>query len=572
MKLQKNILPYLILLFGSFSVYCQDLLVPVDLKDQAVNSELIVEGIVVDKNSFEQEGRIFTKNTIQVSKIYKGARSNEVSVITKGGFCNNRGEVVNPSLHLSIGDRGVFFLKSRDISSYDTYANKQSFYKYNELNNSISNPFEEYQSYDSGFIPNVVSVTKLQPKWVNLNLSNKNFTLAKRNIQAAITNFSPTSLSAGTSSVLTINGSGFGTTTGDVLFSNADDGGKTAVYVSKSLIVSWSDTQIKVKVPFEAGTGNIAVKTSGGTIVGSTQNLTISYSRINLLNGSTFYTTYHLDKNNAGGYTWEMNKDFYANSSAKAAFERSFNAWKCAVGMNWNISTTTTSLTTIADDGHNVITFTTALGTGVLGECTNYYSGGYNSKNELIAYVTGFDIGFKSTVNWNYSANAPSSAQYDFESTVLHELGHGLQLHHVIDTNELMHYFKGVGSSFKVITTGALSGSKDIVATDLTVNLTNVGKNISLFDTSTCTGLGNSDFNKSNFLIYPNPSNGIYNIHSVSNLPIDVFVFNLLGEKIYQSTSKTGILTLDLSESAKGIYFVKVKSNEGNLVTKIIKE
>jgi hypothetical protein len=355
------------------------------------------------------------------------------------------------------------------------------------------------------------------------------------------------------------------------LFSNADDGGNTAIYVSKSLITSWTDTQIKVKVPFEAGSGNIAVKTSGSAVIGATQPLTINYSQINLPNGSGIYSTYHVNSNNLGGYTWEMNSTFSANSAAKAAFERAFNAWKCAVGINWNISATTTTSTAISDDGRNVITFTNALGTGVLGECTNYYSGGYNSNNELMAYVTGFDIGFKSTVNWNYSTAAPSSTQYDFESTVLHELGHGLQLHHVIAPSELMHYYKGVGSSFRTITTAALTGAKDIIARDLSANLTNVAKNITLFDTSTCS-LNTLSFSKNDFIIYPNPSTGLFTIQAESMDVVQVTIVNVSGETVYQGVSNEGKLLVDIKEVASGMYFVKLKTKGGLIIKKIVKE
>ncbi len=571
MKVVTIILSVFLAVLTAPTSIAQDLMAPIGLKVQIENSDTVLEGLVVEKSSFLNGGHIFTKNTIRVVKTYKGTSPEVIELITKGGFIALKGEVVNPSLQLSVGDRGVFLLVQNADLSFDTFANKQSFYRFNELDATVSNPFEEYPSYDQAFVPVLLSTTKQTPKVIDVSLDRVLFKIVKRSITGAITSFTPTSLSAGTFTVLTINGSGFGTTKGDVLFSNADDGGNTAIYVLKSLITSWTDSQIKVKVPFEAGTGNIAVKTSSGAVMGATQPLTISYSQINLPNGNGIYPTYHVNRNNLGGYTWEMNKDFYANSVAKAAFERAFNAWKCAVGINWNISNATTTLTAISDDGHNVITFTNALGTGVLGECTNYYSGGYNSNNELIAYVTGFDIGFKSTVNWNYSSSAPTATQFDFESTVLHELGHGLQLHHVIAPNELMHYYKGVGSSFRTITTGALTGAKDIINRDLRVNLTNVAQNITLFDTSTCS-LATSSFTQNNFLIYPNPSTGLFTIQSELVGFLEVAIVNLTGETICQSISNEGKLIVDIRHVASGVYFIKVKNKDGLVTKKIVKE
>ena len=567
----KNILAVFFGILISSASFAQDLMTRIDLNSQVEGSDIVLEGLVVDKTSFVKGGHIFTKNSIRVVKIYKGTSPEIVELITKGGFVGFKGEVVNPSLQLSVGDRGVFLLAQKDDLSFDVFANKQSFYRFNELNATISNPFEEYKDYQAEFVPALIAITKQAPKVMDAALDLGLFKEARRSTMGTITSFTPTSLSAGTFSLLTINGSGFGTTMGDVLFSNADDGGNTAIYVSKSLITSWTDTQIKVKVPFEAGSGNIAVKTSGSAVIGASQPLTINYSQINLPNGSGIYSTYHVNSNNLGGYTWEMNSTFSANSAAKAAFERAFNAWKCAVGINWNISATTTTSTAISDDGHNVITFTNALGTGVLGECTNYYSGGYNSNNELMAYVTGFDIGFKSTVNWNYSTAAPSSTQYDFESTVLHELGHGLQLHHVIAPSELMHYYKGVGSSFRTITTAALTGVKDIIARDLSANLTNVAKNITLFDTSTCS-LNTLSFSQNDFIIYPNPSTGLFTIQAESMDVVQVTIVNVIGETVYQGVSNEGKLLVDIKEVASGMYFVKLKTKGGLIIKKIVKE
>ncbi len=54
--------------------------------------------------------------------------------------------------------------------------------------------------------------------------------------------------------------------------------------------------------------------------------------------------------------------------------------------------------------------------------------------------VAELDIEFDSTYNWNYGPGAPAFSQYDFESVAVHELGHGQQLGHVINSAEIVHY------------------------------------------------------------------------------------------------------------------------------------
>ena len=67
-----------------------------------------------------------------------------------------------------------------------------------------------------------------------------------------ITNFSPTTTSAGSGSQITINGSGFGigpaSTTNYVEFAKADDGGVTRVKPALVEYVSWADDKVVVIV------------------------------------------------------------------------------------------------------------------------------------------------------------------------------------------------------------------------------------------------------------------------------------------------------------------------------------
>jgi hypothetical protein len=80
---------------------------------------------------------------------------------------------------------------------------------------------------------------------------------------------------------------------------------------------------------------------------------------------------------------------------------------------------------------------------------------------------------------------------------------------------------------------------------------------------------------KPGVLVYPNPSNGIYNIvlSGVSGKAI-VELYNVLGEKIYSEALNSAYSQIDISNNAVGIYLYRVITETGSLISegKIVKE
>lgn len=75
--------------------------------------------------------------------------------------------------------------------------------------------------------------------------------------------------------------------------------------------------------------------------------------------------------------------------------------------------------------------------------------------------------------------------------------------------------------------------------------------------------------------IFPNPSNGVFSIHSqiLNNEEQYIEVYNILGEKVHSSNkSKLSAYTVDLSHQSKGVYFVKVYRGEKCTTRKIVVE
>ena len=229
-----------------------------------------------------------------------------------------------------------------------------------------------------------------------------------------ITNFLPTTTSAGTGSQITITGSGFGpgpaSITKYIEFANSDNGGQTGVKPALVEYVSWADDKIVVIVPSRAGTGSIKVYNGTSTGV-SSSSLTVSY---NIINVSTFQLK-HVDANTQGGSTWQLELGFNGQSNAKNSFLKSLSAWTCFTGINWKVGAPTPANQT-GRDGINIVRFDTGteLPAGVLGVAYTYYSSCGSNKWQ----ITETDLVFDKERNWNFEDALPASSEMDFQSVV----------------------------------------------------------------------------------------------------------------------------------------------------------
>lgn len=84
-------------------------------------------------------------------------------------------------------------------------------------------------------------------------------------------------------------------------------------------------------------------------------------------------------------------------------------------------------------------------------------------------------------------------------------------------------------------------------------------------------GISNADF--SDIQISPNPSNGLFKIQGSNLLVESVEVFSLLGERIfYQKNLDQSQIIIDLSRFTNGLYIVNIKTKQGLIQQKLIKE
>ena len=70
-----------------------------------------------------------------------------------------------------------------------------------------------------------------------------------------------------------------------------------------------------------------------------------------------------------------------------------------------------------------------------------------------------------------------------------------------------------------------------------------------------------SDFENSGINIYPNPTNGLLNIENIRNS--EIYIYNILGEKVAYHSVKNDNTTIDLSNLSNGTYLIKLITKEG---------
>ncbi len=469
------------------------MLFPVSLKEKVNNSSLIIEGKVIASNSYWNKTHtlINTVNQVQIFKIFKGRSVfHTVNIITEGGRVGLEIMEYTSTLTLQAGDEGIFFCETApltsfnipvisDLPTYKVYSSIQGFIQYNPDNLSASEPFNTYTDIVNTLYPEIVSATGTGFRIVT---ANPLFTPPKQtpksggniiNAVPTITSFSPSTITAGTRSILTINGTNFGAArgTGFVEFANGNDGGASFVKPKVNDYRVWNNNQIQVWVPDNslsngpaAGTGVIKVTNSDPSTVTSASTLTITYSVINVEFNSTGQYTEDRNGNGLGGYTFQFESSIFAlNAPAVAAFTRTMNNWICNTNINWRIGANT-AINSASNDGTNVVRFDigTELPAGVLGRAGSNYSGCFGGGGDTVWSTVDIDVTFNDNpggLTWQYGPAAPTSSNFDFESVSVHELGHAHHLGHIILSTAVMHYSITNGQSKRV-----LNATNDIAA------------------------------------------------------------------------------------------------------------
>ncbi|MEJ8758408.1 T9SS type A sorting domain-containing protein [Pontibacter sp. H259] len=474
-------------------------MVPISVEERVRAAEMVVEGEVILKRSFWDARRenIYTSNIIKVYKVFKGTlQQQEVEVITEGGTVGLDKHVYSVALSLNVGQQGVFFLQAQhklantpgnNRFSTRPYASEQGFIKYDVASHTAAGVFEKYTSVEQVYAT-VTRQTKTNYSTIAVNqrLTSKPQQQVHRSVQLpVVTSFTPRTASAGTRTILTINGTNFGSSrgTGFVSFKNADDGGRTFIKAPEDAYLSWTNTQIRMYIPSAgaedgtAGTGELRITAADGSVNTTTDKLTIIYAYSNLYQEGKSYQPSLIDENNKGGYTIRFAPSMQSRANAQEGFTRAMNSWICNTNINWEIGSPITKESSSAD-GEVIIMFKSAsdVGAGVLARTLSRYRGCSNDQTkEFNWWLSEFDMEINSNISWEYGPGKPTNNQFDFETVMLHELGHAHQLGHVILVREaVMHFELEVRSDYRVLSEADIAGGRFIMARSLELQKTDI--------------------------------------------------------------------------------------------------
>ncbi|RZK62172.1 MAG: matrixin family metalloprotease, partial [Hymenobacter sp.] len=450
------------------------LLLPLSPAERVQAASLIVEAEVLDAQGEwdASHQHIFTRQRLRVFRVLKGALPDTAALplLVEGGQVGlARQELTNTLRPLPVGQQGIFFLQPASWSgvapAYAAYASSQGVITYDLALGTAAEPARTYATLAEATQQTAqLSGQPTQQLRANPRLQAAAQRLggaSQRTAAPAISSFSPAQATAGTGAVLTIRGSGFGSSqgSGGVDFRNADDGGATTTRALARDYLSWTDTQIQVRVPslasggHPAGTGPVTVTAGDGTAATTATALVITYALANIDNTTGAFTDRpnHVATNATGGLTFRLGPSFRSNAAAVAAWQRALGQWRCSSGINWELGADVT-VNTIALDQVNAVAFDDGtLPARVLGRTTSYYSGCYTANGEVVFYVSEIDQQFATSLPFQFGSARPGAGQYDFESVAVHELGHAQQLSHLIRPGAIMHYAVAAGATLRVL-------------------------------------------------------------------------------------------------------------------------
>jgi len=199
-----------------------------------------------------------------------------------------------------------------------------------------------------------------------------------------------------------------------------------------------------------------------------------------------------------------------------------------------------------------------------------------------------------STYVWNTGATTSSISASPSVTTVYNVMGtysNNCQatLYHTLTVNAVpvITVNSGsicLGSSFTITPGGAttytIQGGNAVVSPTANATYTVIGTNslgcvsnsaaVSSITVVVCAGVLENSGVLNGTNLYPNPNKGVFTIE----LPVqaNVSVMNVIGKEILNKNMEAGKNTISLTDFSTGVYFVKVKSGESQVIYKVIAE
>jgi hypothetical protein len=445
---QKYFLVAVLLLFSAVDVLAQCSMLPNAFEQKLEQADKVLEGRVVAQTStFGENGQIYTTNQIEVYRVFKGIVGFHEEFITEGGIVGELMQVVTPSVQLKVGDYGLF----SETAGFAT-----EFVRIDEQSNTVYGV--KYINDREALYEKVAR--EIGSETIELRRIPQDLMVVKQmnlRAQPQISSITPQHVTAGTQTLLTISGSGFGTQqgSGHVAFTNADDGGQSFVALQAGPhYLSWTDTEIQLYVPSAtlfnttiAGSGNVRVQNADGNIVSSTEQLTIDFAKSEVIYDEELNETMLVGMQN-GGYEFSMNLALQAFLPSSDLVANSIEKWACNTGVRFSLAN---QVVAVSDWGHDDVNL---LGMSQPGQLPQYLLGktittfsGCGTPEGMQWNLIEVDVLLNSDIDWWIGQNAPLGNRFDLATSLLHELGHAHLLQHNNDLTSPMYFELTAGSA-----------------------------------------------------------------------------------------------------------------------------
>ncbi len=444
------------------------------------SADLLFEGQITHKKSFEQDGKIYTRYTAQVYKNFKNASTTTVHFVGYGGQAQNRIATYSGAMP-RLGEKGIF--SARKTANFaENYLDFEGVITYGLMDKNIMLPdgsrYENTEKLYADFYAHGLTFSVVK----QATLFDEFLPHARTEADLEITSLVPLEITGGTRNKLTINGKGFGDEIGEgnIYFTKNEDGGQTKQELigrwwgapGSAELLSWTDTKIEVYVPYFAGSGTVIVKNNQGQTFESLEALNIPYSLTTISNSfGWFPEPAHseaaqnpdlVNHNGKGGYTLFADPEFFRNAEMLAAFNRALTTWRCATGINITLASSLEKVE-FGYSGKNAVTlFYPDFDT----DQSSFVYSNYNTCNDgkrTHIGLTEFQLFFNATANWNFSTSAPATNQLDFESEALRLLGKVSQIEYVNDPASPMFYQLGRGKMKRNLTSNMQTAANNII-------------------------------------------------------------------------------------------------------------
>ncbi|MFT7101559.1 MAG: hypothetical protein ACJAYA_000113 [Bacteroidia bacterium] len=583
MTKQKYIFLIFLFLFSGAKVWAQCLSLPHAINQQFETSTKIIEGKVVNQRSFvDANGNIYTSNSINVYRVFKGDVGLKLEVITEGGVFGDLMQVVTPSAQMQIGDYGVMVLAND--SERSLISSTSAFYPVDEKSGNVyglKNISKRETLYEK--IARSTETETIELRRIPLEILRGNSTKASR-ANPEISSIYPLEVTAGTQTVLTITGQGFGIEqgTGRVAFRNADDGGQSFVTLPAGPhYLSWSDTEIQMYVPSTtlysttvAGSGSIRIIDTNGQSIESTEQISVNYAKSEVIYSEQLNSTMLVGMQ-SGGYEFKMNEQLMQFINGSSMVEDVFLKWACNTGINFKLDDEIVNLTDWAHDDINLIGLSNPgqIPSSLLGKTITTFSG-CGTPNGLQWNLIEVDILLNSDIEWWTSVEQPESNKFDLETAVIHEMGHAHLLQHNNNLSSPMYFQLNEGSMRRDLFEPSIEGG-NYVSTQSVETISTCGEELhEYFDVSTCdlseiNGIEEESINS--ISVHPNPFNNQITLSGEWKRESQYSIFDATGREVLNGNLNSSMETITTDQLSNGIYLLEVRDDTKSSSQRLVK-